>query len=165
MPFFRSELQGSEVLYPPRQILALLHQGQGIALACFALMFQFLPSTIGCGDLACGISQPTIAVEQSALRGRTQQRLVCMLAVYIHQPLARLAQLLQGRRVAVDEGARAAAAVHHAPQQAIAVVIGQIIFSEPSLQGCDLGDIELRSNFGTLATGAHHRGFAPVAQH
>ena len=56
-------------------------------------------------------------VEEVSLRGRAQQRLVRVLAVDIHQELARLAQLRQRGGVAVDEAARAPGRVDRAPEQ------------------------------------------------
>ncbi len=88
-----------------------------------------------------------------------------VLAVNIHQPFARFTQLRQRCGMAVDESARAATAIDHAPHEADAFITPQIVFSEPRLQGVELGEIELGGNFGALAAGADYTGLAPIAQH
>src|SRR5262245_14842576 len=57
-----------------------------------------------------------VRVEQLALRGRAQQRLVLVLAVDVDQEFACLAQLRERRGVTVDEATRAASAIDGSSQ-------------------------------------------------
>ena len=59
-----------------------------------------------------------IGVEQRQLAGARQQRLVLVLAVDLDQQAGQFGQLRQGRRPAVDPGARAAVGADHAAQLA-----------------------------------------------
>jgi hypothetical protein len=67
---------------------------------------------------ASGVS-PGVGVDEFALVGAAQQRLVGVLAVDVDKPFAELRAVLQGRGPAVDVGPRAALAAEGPPQQAV----------------------------------------------
>ncbi len=100
-------------------------------------------------------------VEQLALRGGAQERLVGVLAVQVDQPFARIFQLRERGGVAVDEAARAAGAVDRAAQHQLARIAGQVALLEPG--GHRFGNFEFAGELGALGTLAHHGGVAPAA--
>jgi len=93
--------------------------------------FEALPVAEGLRGLARQGLGTGMRVEQLALRGGAQQRLMRMLAVQVEQPFAGFLELRQRRRVAVDEAARAAGAVDRAAQNQLAGVAGQVALGEP----------------------------------
>src|SRR5262249_23515750 len=93
--------------------------------------FQSPPGAEGFTGLALERLAAAVRIEQLALRGGAQQRLVLVLAVDVDQELARLAQLRKRRGVAVDEAARAAGAIEGSPQDDSAGIARQICFIQP----------------------------------
>ena len=94
-------------------------------------VFQALPVAEGLRSLARQRFGVGMRVEQLALRGGAQQRLVRMLAVQIEQPFAGFLELRKRRGMSVDEAARAAGAVERAAQNQLAGVAGQVALGEP----------------------------------
>ncbi len=94
-------------------------------------------------------------VEHLALRLRPEKRLVRMLAVDVDQPVACLAQLVDRRRVAVDEGARAAAAVHHAAQEHPVWIALERLFPQPIPEAGQRLDGKFGGDVRALRPGTH----------
>ena len=102
-------------------------------------------------------------VKQFELRGRSQQRLVRMLAVHVDQLFAQFAQLRQRDGGAVDEGAAAAVRVYRAPEQEqFGIVAIQFVVDEPARDG-GTGP-ELGRDIGPRRALAHHIGVAALTQ-
>ena len=106
-PLILGEGQGREFPHLPLKLFAFalkrfraarrqLQSGGGVA-----------PEPVACRHLLRTGGQSGMAVEQRALRIGAQERLVGMLTMNIDEKLADLAQLLGGRRRAVDVAARA----------------------------------------------------------
>ena len=146
------------------QQLALGGHRFGVLLQLGAAAVQGLPCLEQPAHLLRLAQQAGVAVQQVALRAGAQQRLVLVLPVDVEQEFARLAHLLHGGAAPVDEAARAPAAVHHAAQQAHALVALQFLLLQPLLQLRRIGDVEFRADLGALATRAHGGRIAALAQ-
>ena len=112
-----------------------------------------------------GLGEPAVGIEQRALVGGAHKRLVLVLAVDIHQALAQLAQLHEGRGMAVDEPARTAGSFDDAPHEQRAFVAREIVLPQPARDFRTVVDIEFRADLGTLGPAANHDGIGTLAQH
>src|SRR5262249_38084185 len=79
----------------------------------------------------------------------------------VDQVLARLLQLRERRRVAVDEAARAAGFVDRPAQEDFSRIALQLTIAKPILKS--LVGIKLRGQVSALGALAHHRGVAAAA--
>ena len=117
---------------------------------------------VGC-DRGGLVLQSGIGVQQQALLGGPQQRLVRMLPVDVQQQGAQLAQCRLRGLGAVDVGARTALAHQHPAQQAKALVV-QVVFPQPGRGLRAVAQVELAGHLGALAPLADHAGIGLVAE-
>ena len=163
-PFRDGKIQRRQLFHLPFQALQFLGIGGGILFPLQPRLLQRLPFLPGCRGFLGLTPQAGIGVEQLALGSRLEQGLMGMLAVYVDQEFAGLAQLLQGGGAAVDEGARTAAGIHHAAHQAHAGIAAEFVLVQPGLQLGKGAGIELGLDLGALGTGPHHAGIGTFAQ-
>ena len=165
LPFVGIELERIELAHLPLELLALGRKRRRVGFERRELLPDVLPAAPRGGDSTrCG-AQSGIGIEQRALRRRAQQRLVFVLAVNIDQMLARLAQLRERHGAAVDERARAAAAVDHAPHQTRAIVTRKFVVGEPGLQRLERSGLELGADLAFLGALPHDARVAALAEH
>src|SRR5688572_191407 len=107
-----------ELLHLPSQAFALSFDSGGVRFRCDPLFPPLLPVPERRARGGRFLEQPTKTVEKLALRGGAQQRLVLVLAVYVDEELARLAELSERGRTAVDEGARTTCGIDDPPHEA-----------------------------------------------
>jgi hypothetical protein len=124
---------------------------------------QTLPLPVGRGAVARQRLTTAVRVQELALRGRPQQRLVLVLAVDVHQVLARLAQLRERGHVAVDEAARAPTALQRAAQDQAPGIALQLALGEPRGQRRARIQVELGAEFGALRPFAYQRAVGAAA--
>ena len=153
-----------QFLHLPGELLALGIARRRVGFVFGASPGQALPFAIRLSDGQRLLPQSGVLIEQAALHLATQQRLMRILAVYVHQLLASLTKLGECRRMTVDEAARASAVVHHAAQQHPVRVAFERLFRQPVLQlGLRLQG-KLRGNLGTFGARAHLRRIGALAQ-
>src|SRR3954452_22359953 len=87
-----------------------------------------------------------------------------MLSVDIHQLLAKLFDLLQGTRPAVDVGPRAGTVLQHTPKQTRRALVGQIVGFQPGVRPGQVVERELRADLGAGAAFAYDARVAALAQ-
>ena len=104
-----------------------------------------------------------ILVQQAPLIRASEQGLVGVLAVDIHQSLAQFLERLDRYRAAVDKGPGSAVAHQDTAQDALAGVV-QGMFGEPVPDLVSIGGVEHGGNLGPLAAGANHGIVRPVPQ-
>ena len=165
LPRLRSEIQRLELFHLPSELFALRREGCGIRVECRAFFAALLPRTVELPHLRCRFQQPAIRIEQFALRRRTQKRLVFVLAVDVDEELTGLPQLRERHRGAVDEAARASAAVDDTPHETHIVAGGKALLVEPGAQRASVSQIELGADLGPLAALPHDCRVAPLAEH
>ena len=122
-----------------------------------------LPVTIEVAGVEDELLGTGLRIEQVALRGGAQQRLVRVLAVNVDQVLAGLFQLGQRRGMAVDEAARAAGTIDGSSQNDLTRVAAQVTLGEPRGQRALGIDIEFGRQLRPLGTVAHRRSIAAAA--
>ena len=110
------------------------------------------------------VQQSAEMIEQIALHVPAAQRLVEVLAMNVEQQLAERLELGHGHRVAVDEGPRPAIGINNAPEQAVAFEI-EGLFLQPTADGGQGRDVELRCELGTHGAIADELGAAALAKH
>src|SRR5690606_24867601 len=144
--------------------LGALGFARGVLLLGFGdQLLEALPFAVGGGCFRCEGFAFSVRVEKRALCRRAHQGLVRMLAVNVDGELARLAQLRKRGCVAIDEAARAAAAIEGAAKEQTAGIALELAGLEPGRQLAFGKDVELRGELGTLAAFAHHAGLGPAA--
>jgi hypothetical protein len=104
-----------------------------------------------------------VGVEQGELARLRQQRLVFMLAVDLDQPRCEFAQLRQGRRAAVDPGARAAVGAQRASQLAAGAVV-EFLLAQPGERFGRLVEVEFGVQFGARGAVADHAAVGAKAR-
>jgi hypothetical protein len=108
-----------------------------------------------------------VGIEQFQLVAALEQRLVLVLAMDFHQQRTEFRQLRQGRRPAVDPGARAAVGADHASQLAAAAAIRaglvELVVGEPGARFRAIVQCEFRRKLGALGAVADHRGIGARA--
>ncbi len=164
LPFVRQQAQALQLLRLPLQLLAFGIALRRVGLVLAARPRQLLPVPVRLRNLVRKRREAGVRIEQRALGIGLEQGLVCMLAVNIDQPFARLAQLAERGRPAVDESARAPALVDHPPQQNRIGVALEFGCPQPSREFGQGLNIELGADVGAFATGTHHGGIAALAQ-
>ena len=125
-----------------------------LTFECLQARLRARPLTVGLGDSAALRTQATKFVEQVALRGGSRERLKLMLSVHIEQFANRIAQYLQGDRLAVEKGARAAVCGDDAPYQQFTVVLDGLIGQHGRQGGAGLCQIEGGAYLCTFSAGA-----------
>ena len=86
-----------------------------------------------------------------------------MLAMNIGQPFGGSLELRQCRGGAIDVGTRTACGIDYTTQQANTLAL-EIVFAQPGIERRSIGDIELGTDFGTLATDTHYRSIGTFAE-
>jgi hypothetical protein len=123
-------------------------------VALFRLQGDFLQAP-PVAESVRGVARERLAagmgIEQLALRGGAQQRLVRMLPVDVHEQLARLPELRQRGGVPVDEAAGAPGAVEAAAQDQQPRVAGQVALFQPRQKLGAGVHLELGGELGALA--------------
>ncbi len=92
------------------------------------------------------------------------QRLVGVLAVQVHQPLAERGELRERHRLAVDESARAALRIEHATHQHLALVAGQRVLREPGAYAGCVGHVERGGQLRPLGARTNLANLETVAE-
>ncbi|MNC85774.1 hypothetical protein D3C83_13870 [compost metagenome] len=156
-PVFRAEFERLELARLPLELLALGGKRGGIGFKGRAALSPLLPRAVEHRHFFRGFRKIAVGIEQFALGRRPRERLVLVLTVDVHQELPRFAQLGGRGRATVDEAARAARGLDHAPHQQHAVVPGKLIVLEPARElpaarGAVTG-LEFSADFGALAQG------------
>ncbi|EWS54707.1 hypothetical protein X551_02468 [Methylibium sp. T29] len=148
----------------PLQPLALAFQ-VGLAAARVGELFACAAPRAPGGGQRRGV-EAGIAVEQAAHRVGPRQALPGVLPVDVDQVLARLAQLADGGRAAVDPRTALALGVERAAQQqgvvATVLFIGEAGIGQPGPQRGRR--VELGADLGARRALAHHAGVAAVAE-
>src|ERR1700741_333178 len=124
---------------------------------------QTLPGAERIRSLRNEFFRSRMRIQQRALGRGTKQRLVLVLAMDVDEVLARGLELRERRGVAVDEAARAAAAVDAASQDHAAGIAGETALLEPIDQGRLGIDFEFGRQLGALGAFAHQGGIAAAA--
>ena len=122
-----------------------------------------LPAGVGVGDGVQQRSGAGVAVQQRPLRGRSQQGLIGVLAVDVHQQLPELAQQAGRHRAAIDVRPRAAVGAHGAAQDAVAAV-GQVVGIQPGQRCGHRRDVEHGRHLGLLGADPDRLGARAFAQ-
>ncbi len=161
LPFAFARRQLFQVGHSLRDVRALGLTLRELGARLGGDFFQPLPVAEPLRGLARQGFGAGMRVEQLALRGSAQQRLVRMLAVQVEQPFAGFLELGKRGGVAVDEAARPAGAVDRAAQNQLAGVAGQVALGEPGRHG--FGNLEFTRQLGALGAFAHHRRIAAAA--
>gem|GEM_PF-2670053 len=110
------------------------------------------------------VREAGVRIEQRTLRIGFEQGLVRMLAMDVHQPFARLTQLAERRRPAVDESTRAPALVDYPPQQKGTGVALEFRGAQPCAQFGQRLNVEFGTDVRAFAIRAHHGRIAALAQ-
>ena len=164
VPLARPRRQLPQLVDLPRELLALRGARGRVRLLLRAQLRQPLPFAIGRSHFPHRGRETGVAVEQVALRRRTHERLVRMLAMDVDQPLSDLAELLNRRGRAVDECPRAPAPVHDSAQEQPALVALEGALGEPGAHRRQPLDRELGDHLRALASGANHGGIRAPAE-
>ena len=164
LPFVRQQSQLLQLLHLPLQLLAFGVALRRVGLVLGARLRQLLPLPVRPRDLGGERREAGVRVQQHALGIGLEQGLMRMLAMDIDQPLARLAQLAEGRRPAVDESARAPALVDDPPQQHQAGIALEFGRAQPQRELGQRLDVEFGADVRAFAARAHHGGIAALAQ-
>src|SRR6185436_16932469 len=93
------------------------------------------PGSPALRDLTRECRKPAERVDQTPLRLRFAERLVCMLAVDRDERSAQVGELRQRRWPAVDPCPAFALRVEHPPQQDFVTVIGELLLGQPGADG------------------------------
>ena len=125
---------------------------------------QLLPRTVERADLGDQYLGASMRIKQGALRFRSEQGMVGVLAMNICKPVTRGAQLGKCHTGAVDPRTAAPTGVDRAPQQHAALFCHEILLDEPSAQTPLLRQIELCHHISAFAITPHHAGLATPAQ-
>jgi hypothetical protein len=165
LPFLGAETKRIQFLNLPVQLLPLGFQDFGIGLQRQTLLPDVLPVTECRRNVARQIGGAGVAVQQVALGGPAQQRLVRMLAVDIHQEFADLLELQHRGRTAVDVRARAARRLDHPAHQAHAVIAAEIISAQVIGNGRRFVGREFRAHFSLVLSLTHLPRLGAAAQH
>jgi hypothetical protein len=165
LPLAGRQAERLELPHLPFELGALGRVRQRVGLGIHAGLAPLPPLAEEHCHFPGGLSETAVRVQQLALRRRPRERLVLVLAVYVHQELAELAQLGQRRRPAVDIAPRASAGLDDAAHEAGALVARQVVVRQPAPRRRLPGRIELAPDLGPLGAGPHDDGLGPGAQH
>src|SRR5256885_7192084 len=155
LPFAGCKLEPRELLELPIELLAF-----GIACCRIVLVVEPrtakpLPFAMSCTRFPGERRKPGVRVEYQALGLGSEKGLVRMLAVYVDEPVSRLAHLVDCRSVAVDKCARAPVCVHHAAQQQPVRVALERMRAQPFPDSGQRIDGEFCDHVGAVGPGAH----------
>ncbi len=164
LPALQREIEPAEFLLHPGQAFTFGVLFAGMALGGLASGGRFTPGAISARSIGGKFGAAAEGIQQTALFGSLEQRVMRMLAMNIDQELAQLFQLLGSRRAAVDEGARAASGFNHAAHQQHIVVAGQIIFPQPVGQAAIGWRGEFGRHLGARGAFAYHAGIGTLAK-
>jgi len=154
--FQLAELVAQQFVAGGAVVFAAGHLGQAVT--------QFLPLPVQCADLRHQGGVAGIGIQQFPLHGRTQQRLVFVLAVNVHQGFAQFAQQLHGGRLAIDVSAGTAVTAEDAPQLALVAQV-HVMVGEPCLHRRVGADIEAGGNLGAVLAVADPVAVRAITQH
>src|SRR3970282_2563464 len=90
--FVPADLEPLELGSLPFELLALGSERRRIGLERDAALAPPLPRAVKLRDLAGGVREAAVGIEQLALSGRAPERLVLMLAMYVHPATAQIPQ-------------------------------------------------------------------------
>jgi hypothetical protein len=163
VPFALAQAELFQIGNQNHQFVAFRFALREIFLRFIGHCLQPLPVAVGVAGLPRQVLRARMRIEQRALRGRPQQRLVLVLAVDVDQVLAGGFELRERGGMAVDEAARAAAAVDGAPDNQRAGIAGEIRLNQPIGQRRFVFDFKFRRQLRALGALPHQPGVGAAA--
>src|SRR4051812_40836411 len=152
------------------EVRHLLLQIEALGLALLELacrlgreLLEPTPGAVRFRRLAGELRGVAVGIQQIALRGRPQKRLVRMLPMDVEQELAGLPQLRERCGVAVDEAAGAARLVDRPAKEYSTRIAGKFAFPDPRVQRGPVRKIEVGGKVRPLGAFADQRAVALAA--